>query len=75
MKSTIQFYISHNSEGYTAQGAGLGIVTQADSLDLLMTNIQEAVQLHFEGEVVADLGFTRVPAIMVNYELTGPAHA
>lgn len=75
MKSTIQFYISHDSEGYTAQGVGLGIVTQADSLDVLMTNIQEAVQLHFEGEEVAELGFSRIPTIVVNYELIELAHA
>jgi hypothetical protein len=75
MKSTVQFYISHEAEGYTAEGVGLGIVTQADSLDALMANIQEAVQLHFDGETVADLGYTRQPSIMINYELIELSHA
>lgn len=75
MKSTIQFYISHTTEGYTAAGVEAGIVTQADSLDELMVNLREAVDLHFDGEEVGNFGYARTPAILVNYELTDVVHA
>ena len=49
----------------------IDVVKEVEFVELQET----IVQPHFEGEAVADLGFTRVPAIMVNYELTEPAHA
>lgn len=70
MKSIAQFTITVGEDGkYIAEGVDLPIVTQADSLDLLTKNIKEAVDLAFEGESLADLNFSREPAIMVNFEL------
>lgn len=75
MKSTIQFDISKDKEGYTASGVGLSVVTQANSLDELMSNIHEAVSVYFSDEDINALGFQREPSILVNYELTEEMYA
>ena len=75
MKSTVQFHISKDTEGYSASGVDLGVVTQADTLDELMVNISEAVKLYFEDEDVSVLGFSREPSVLVNFELPELTHA
>lgn len=75
MKSTVQFYISQDSEGYSASGVDLAVVTQAATLDELMVNIREAVQLHFENEEPASLGYAADPAVMANFEVSALSHA
>lgn len=48
MKNIIQFYINKGEKYYVAQGVDLPIVTQGKTLDELMKNIKEAVELHLE---------------------------
>jgi len=40
----------HDGEFWCARGLGADIFTQGETLDELVTNIQEAVALHFEDE-------------------------
>ncbi len=51
MKSSIQFKISESEGTYIAEGVDLAIVSEASTLDQLVKNIEEAVSLHFEGEM------------------------
>ena len=46
MKNIIQFYINKGENYYVAQGVDLPVVTQGKTLDELMKNIKEAVELH-----------------------------
>jgi predicted RNase H-like HicB family nuclease len=69
MKSIIQFKISQSEGTYIAEGVDLAIVTGADTLDELVKNISEAVELHFEGEDEATFEFTSKPSILLNYEI------
>jgi len=46
MKNIIQFYINKGEKYYVAQGIDLPVVTQGKTLDELMKNIKEAVELH-----------------------------
>lgn len=75
MKSIIQFQISEGDGGYVAEGVSVPIVTQADTLDALATNIREAVELYVEDENIAELGFATTPSVLVNFELPALAHA
>jgi predicted RNase H-like HicB family nuclease len=69
MKTIAQFKVYKEDNSYIAEGIDLSIVTQADNLDQLVKNIEEAVALHFEGENVADFDYSQKPSILVNYEL------
>ena len=45
---------SYKDDGYwCARGIGVDIFTQGKTLDELMDNIKEAVELHFEDEIQA----------------------
>ncbi|MBI3632957.1 MAG: type II toxin-antitoxin system HicB family antitoxin [Candidatus Vogelbacteria bacterium] len=70
MKSIIQFSITKEPEGYyVASGIGHPIVTQADSLDELQSNISEAVQLYLKDEDLAELGLSSHPSLLMSIEI------
>ena len=69
MKTIAQFRVYKNEDTYIAEGVDLAIVTQADNLDILVKNIEEAVSLHLEGENIAEFDYSQKPSILVNYEL------
>lgn len=71
IKATIR---SGEESGYVAECMEIPEVTQGASLDEVSRNLQEAVQLHLEGEDLADLGFAPDPTIIVTLELE-PAYA
>ena len=60
--------------GYIAECMEIAVVTQGATLDEVTHNLQEAVQLHLEGENVAEFGLVSNPTIMVTLELE-PAYA
>jgi predicted RNase H-like HicB family nuclease len=45
---TIHFHITREYDQYVAEGVEAAIVTQAPSVDELLDNIREAVEVHFE---------------------------
>lgn len=69
MKTIAQFKVYKENNSYVAEGVDLSIVTQAEDLDQLVKNIEEAVTLHFEGENISDFDYSQKPSILVNYEL------
>lgn len=69
MKHIIQFQIQKGDNYFVATGVDLPIVTQGKTLDELVKNIREAVDLHLEGENLADFGLAEKPHIMVNMEV------
>ena len=60
--------------GYVAECMETPVVTQGATLDEVTQNLQEAVQLHLEGEDVAELGLASNPTILVTLELA-PSYA
>ncbi|MDO8572391.1 MAG: type II toxin-antitoxin system HicB family antitoxin [bacterium] len=74
MRNIIQFQISESDGGYVAEGVGVPIVTQGDTLDELTANIREAVGLYIKDENLAELGFATTPSVLVNFELPTLAH-
>ena len=75
MKNIIQFYINKGEKYYVAQGIDLPVVTQGKTLDELMKNIKEAVELHLEGEKPENLGLSPHPSVLVNMEIQTKAYA
>ena len=71
----MQFQISESDGGYVAEGIGVPIVTQGETLDELAANIREAVELYVEGENLSELGYAATPSVLVNFELPASVHA
>ena len=69
MKKIIQFHIYKGEEFFIAESVDLPIVTQAKSLDELVKNINEAVELHLEGEDFNSFDLDPRPSILANIEL------
>jgi predicted RNase H-like HicB family nuclease len=75
LQKTIKAVIrSGEQSGYVAECIEIPVVTQASTLDEITQNLQEAVQLHIEGEDLAELGLYPNPTIIVTMELE-PAYA
>lgn len=75
LQRTIKAIIRPGEEsGYVAECVEIAVVTQGRTLDETVQNLREAVQLHLEGENLADFGLAPEPTLMVTMELE-PAHA
>jgi predicted RNase H-like HicB family nuclease len=48
MRNIIQFHIHKGEKYYVAEGVNLSVVTQAKTLNELLFNIREAVELHLD---------------------------
>ena len=68
-KRILQFHIFKGEKYYIAEGIDLPVVTQGKTLDELIRNIQEAVQLQLEGENLEDFDLAPNPSILLNLEL------
>jgi predicted RNase H-like HicB family nuclease len=58
-----------DQSGYVAECLEIPVVTQGQTLDEVTHNLREAVELHLEGEDLAELGFAPSPGILVTFEL------
>ena len=68
MKRTIQVRIFRGEHQYVAECLDLPVVTQAQTLDELASNIREAIALHLEGEDLAEMGLAEDPTILATME-------
>ena len=70
MRYTIkaQIYVGEES-GFVAECLDLPVVTQGQTLDEVVRNLREAIELHLEDEDLTTLGFSQNPPIVVNYEM------
>ena len=75
MKHVIQIKVYRSDEQYIAEGVDIAIATFAKTLDGLVKNIQEAVELYLEDEDPKKTGIISNPSILVNFELPVPLHA
>ncbi len=77
MQHTIKAVIRPGDQsGYVAECVEVPVVTQGETLDQVTANLREAVELHLEGEDLAELGLAPSPTILVTFELeANPATA
>lgn len=57
LQHTIKAVITQGDEsGYVGSCFGLPVVTQGATLDEVANNLKEAVELHFKGENITEMG-------------------
>ncbi|HEY9664320.1 MAG TPA: type II toxin-antitoxin system HicB family antitoxin [Allocoleopsis sp.] len=64
LQQTIKSFIRPGEQGgYVAECLEISVVTQGDTLDEVVKNLQEAVSLHLEGEDPAEYGLVPNPSV------------
>jgi predicted RNase H-like HicB family nuclease len=51
--------------GYVGSCFGLPVISQGNTLDEIVQNLKEAIELHFEGENLSEIGFIDNPSIII----------
>lgn len=74
LQHTIKAIIRRGESHYVAECVEIPVVTQGETLDETVANLQEAVSLHLEGEDPAEFGLAESPTVVVTLEVA-PAHA
>ena len=74
LQHTVKATIRKGDDYYVAECVEIAVVTQGKTLEETLSNLQEAVSLHLEGEDLASLGLVQNPTILVTMELE-PARA
>jgi predicted RNase H-like HicB family nuclease len=75
LQHTVKAVIRPGEEsGYVAECMEIPVVTQGETLDETVANLNEAVALHLDGEDLAALGLVAHPTVVVTMELE-PVHA
>jgi len=69
MKNIIQFVITKGEKQFVAEGVGIPVVTQAETLDELMKNVSEATELFLEDEDISNYNIRPKPSVLVSFEL------
>ena len=60
---------SGEQQGYVGECVELSIVTQGNTLDEVVNNLQEAILLHLEGEDPREFGLVAKPSLQIIFEL------
>ena len=74
MKKIIQVKIYKGEKFYVAECVDLPVVTQGETLDEVVQNIREAIDLHLEGESLEEWDISPDFSVLANFELE-PVHA
>lgn len=69
MRRTIKAFVHKGEKYYIAECMELAVVTQGETLDDTIANLNEAVALHLEGENPADFDLVPNPSLLVTLEL------
>jgi len=69
MKRIIQVKVCKGEKYYVAECLDLPVVSQGKTLDEVVANIKEAIELHLEGEDLKELEILSDFSILVNLEL------
>jgi len=69
VRRIIQFRIYRGEKYYVAECIDLPIVTQGRTLDEVIENIKEAIDLHLEGEDFEELGISPHFSVLISMEL------
>jgi len=69
MRHSIKAFVHKGENYYVAECMEIAVVTQGKTLDETMTNLQQAVALHLEGEDLTDFDLAPNPFLLVTFEL------
>jgi predicted RNase H-like HicB family nuclease len=66
LKSNINAFIyPGEQQGYVAECVEVAVVTQGNTLDEVVSNLQEAIALHLEGEDPVQFGLIAKPSLLI----------
>lgn len=68
VRTTIHTVISESEGAFVAECLEVGVVTQGDTLDQVLHNLREAVDLFMEDEDPATLGLVPNPRLAISFE-------
>ncbi len=68
LRDVIHAVVHPDEDGYFVECLEVAVVTQGDTLDELMQNLNEALGLHLEGEDLAALGLSSHPKLQLILE-------
>ena len=68
MHHTIKAFVHRGEKYYVAECLEIPVVTQGKTLDETISNLQEAVALHLEGEDLTELDLAPNPSILITFE-------
>jgi len=60
---------SGEQQGYVGECVEISIVTQGNTLDEVVNNLQEDILLHLEGEDPREFGLVAKPSLQITFEL------
>jgi len=69
LERTVKAVVRRGEHHYVAECLEIAVVTQGETLDETLANLQEAVSLHLEGEDPAEFGLVSNPTVLVTMEL------
>ncbi|MHA1682381.1 MAG: type II toxin-antitoxin system HicB family antitoxin [Promethearchaeota archaeon] len=69
----MEFYQDDESGWWCARGIGVDIFTQGKTLDELVMNVKEAVELHFEDELIGGESIKILTISELDIEVPVPA--
>lgn len=58
-----------NESGYVGSCPDLPVVTQGETLDEVVRNLEEAIEIHIKDEDLAEMGYVANPALIIIYEI------
>lgn len=71
-RETVHTVVTRDKNWYVAECLEISVVTQGRTLDELVANLREAIDLHLEGEDPARTGVVQEPRISLTYEVGAP---
>ncbi|MBM3947955.1 MAG: type II toxin-antitoxin system HicB family antitoxin [SAR202 cluster bacterium] len=69
LQHTVKAVVRKGEQFYVAECVEIAVVTQGKTLDEALTNLQEAVDLHLEGEEPSEFGLVASQTTLVTMEL------
>ena len=67
-RSRIHAVVSESEGAFVAECVEVGVVTQGESLDQLLRNLRQAVELFLDDEEPAALGLVPNPSLAISFE-------
>lgn len=74
MRETIHAVVIFDQGVYVGECHEISVVTQGRTLDELVSNLQEAVSLHLDGENLSSIGICNAPRLALTYEIAVVRH-
>jgi predicted RNase H-like HicB family nuclease len=74
LQHTIMAFIRKGDDLYVAECKEINVVTQGKTVDETISNLQEAVALHLDGEDLEEFGLAPYPTLLITMELE-PSYA